>query len=315
MKLRVFGFTFDKTVLPEAMSAPEVFDLMQSTPGTYYSKRFQCGTKRIKTMHKGVEEDWWAGILLRVRDAKSFMKLAEENGKLRITAESLGDNEKLAEVNFFIAHPQTGSGLFTYHHQAASLGNFRWLCYKIFNDERKKRISAINNDKDLKSKEKRQRIASLRGKLSLSQLCREEGFTDLIKKLKSVKSFEVKLTTVKTKERLFRGIAEKAVSETLCFNFPTDIDVANLSDAIGKVVDEDDVDSASVSGTNATTGESERFKLENNYMVFDEMDYDESMNLQLDLSDWGNSIESSLLIEKLLKVACGRSTRQLLTVT
>jgi hypothetical protein len=315
MKLRVFGFTFDKNQLPPAMLAPEIFDLMQRTPGTYYGKRFQCGTKKLTVKGKDGNEEWWGGIILKVRDAKTFTKLAEVNGNLTITAETLADNEKLAEINFFVAHSATGSGLFTHHYQAASLGNFRWLCARIFDDERKARIKTIAANKDLKPIERKRQTKELKGRLWLSQLCQEEGFKALIKKLKSVKSFEVQLTTVKTRERLFRGISERAVSETVCFNFPTDVDVDALSDAISNVVDTEDVGDAWVSGTSPSTGKTERVKLEENFLVFGEMDYDESMNLQLDLSDWGKSIESSALIDSLIKFTRAKTTHQLLTVT
>lgn len=313
MKVRTYGFTFDKFLFPSAMTRPSLFEYLGANPGVRIGTSYQLGSAKVTLPCGAKTQDWWGGMLLRIRDSKGYLKLTEKGGKSVLTAESLGEGERLAEVSFLLAHPETGNGLITHHYHATSIYSFGRVCERVFATHRRNLRNDALAVAGLTGKQKKAVRGSYEGKLSLGQLCLETKLKDLVKKLQRVNAFDFKFTTVTTKETFLKGIAERAESERVKFMFPPDADVDALADEIDLAVKGEGVAELKVHGVDVH-GTPREYTMDQNPQVFDEYDYDDMMKgLKLDLSDWGNSIKNSAAIAHLGKVAAGHTVMQLLT--
>jgi hypothetical protein len=311
MKINVYGFKFTKTELPPAMKATDVFARMEREPGMKIGKTYRYGAHKLTANIGEVESEWWGGIILKVRDSKAFTKLTEGEGKMVLTAETLAANEKLVELTYFIAHPDTGSGLLAQHYHGTSITAFGLACSKVFKTAQ--REAAEEATKEKSPKEKSAILKQFRGKLALEQLSHDTDLRALVKKLKRVASFELKLATLETRETFLRGIIEKASHETLKLTFPLDASVDELADDAAALVEAGAVNDVKVIGYDGQNIKREYYK-DQNPLVFEVFDYDQVMvGLKIDFSNWAESIENSVMIKQLIAVASHKSTHKLLT--
>jgi hypothetical protein len=308
MKIKVYGFKFNRDKLPEAMKATDAFAAMQSTTGVELGKLYRVGAHPVTL--ESDSPQWWGGMILKARDSTAFTKMTKKAGKTILTAETLAENEQLVELTYFVAHPKTGSGLLAHHYHGTSLNSFGNVCQRVFAAaQRQARAVALEQTPSAKHKTLR---GSFVGELALEQLCNDTDLKDLIKQLKRVSSFELRLATLKTKETFLKGVIEKASNEVIKLTFPLDADVDELADDAVALACAREVAEIKVSGYDAKKNHREYFK-DQNPLVFHEFDYDDIMKgLELDLDDWGTSIGGSKAIKKLLTIAHGKSTLNLL---
>lgn len=310
MKIKVYGFKFDMDKLPKAMKPTDVFEYMQLHAGTEAGKIYRYGTYLLPKLEGERSQDWWGGMILKIRDSNAFTKLTNKDGKLILTAETLAENENLVEITYFVAHSETGSGLLAHHYYGTSLVSFAHICKKVFALARKELAKSAIFEKS--KKQQKNILKEFKGALELCQLCNDTDIKTLVKQLKRVTSFELKLATLETKETFLRGIIEKATHETLKLTFPPDVDVDLLAEDAYELSENDLVTNLKVTGYDSKKIRRDIHKDENP-LVFHEFDYDDSTKgLVLDLENWARSIEDSDMIKKLIAVASGRSTIKLL---
>lgn len=308
MKIKVYGFKFTKAKLPKAMQAKDVFAYMKAAAGAKLGKLYRFGAHSVA--YGEDKSEWWGGMILKVRDSSAFTKLTQKGGKTILTAETLAENEQLVELTYFVAHPETGSGLLAHHYQGTSLPAFGGVCRRVFiAAQRKARALAMSGKTT--AEQKALRIIFV-GELVLEQLCNDTDLKSLVKELKRVSSFELRLATLETKEKFLQGIAEKASNEVIKFTFPPGTDVEGLADDAVELSESEEVAEIKVTGYDSKKNRREYFK-DQNPLVFSEFDYDEIMKgLVLDLDNWPSSITGSTAIKKLLAIAHGKSTLHLL---
>ena len=196
MKINVYGFRFNKSKLPERMRTTDVFVRMQKEPGMKVGETYRYGADKVVANAGGSETEWWGGIILKLRDAKAFTKLTEGDGEMVLTAETLAKNEKLVELTYFVAHPDTGSGLLAQHYHGASIPAFDLACSRVFKTVQKEAIEIASRGKS--AQEQKAIAKQYRGSLPLEQIARDTNLKDLVKQLKHVSSFELKLFTLET---------------------------------------------------------------------------------------------------------------------
>lgn len=310
MKIKVYGFKFNNKKLPKAMTAVDVFSYMEHTAGSKLGKLYRYGTKKFAVDDGGHKTEWLGGMILKVRDSKAFTKLTEKGGKTMLTAETLAENEKLVELTYFVAHPKTGSGLLAHHYQGTSLMAYAGVCQRVFRLAQKHSRALATKGKT--TAEKKTIAKDFKGVLSLEQLCNDTDLKTLIKQLKRVSSFELRIATLETKETFLQGIIEKASNEVVKLMFPPDSDVDDLADDAVELAAKEEIAEIKVTGYDDKKNRREYFK-DQNPLIFYEFDYDEVMKgLVLDLDDWPKSITSSTMIKKMVAVASGKSTLKLL---
>ncbi|MDQ8201493.1 hypothetical protein [Pelagicoccus sp. SDUM812003] len=310
MKTKVYGFKFKNDIVPRAMNITDLYGFMSANAGAKLGKLYQYGATKVTFEGKDGPMEWWAGMILKVRDSKAFTKLTESDGKTTLTAEILAENEKLVELTYFIAHPETGSGLLAHHYHGTSITSFAVICRKLFAAEARLQKEAAVSGKT--KKEAKEIAQDYKGTLSLIQLCNDTDLKDLVKGLKRVSSFELRLATLETKETFLRGIVEKASNEIIKLTFPPDSDIEELADSAVELSNAQEVAEVIVSGYDSNKNRRQFFK-DKNPLVFNEFDYDESIkDLVLDLDDWPKSIGGSEVVSKLAAMASGESVLNLL---
>jgi hypothetical protein len=310
MKIKVYGFKFDKAKLPKAMKAVDLFDRMSAAAGSKLGIRYRYGAKLVSVGEGEAAVQWWGGMILKVRDSSAFTKLTEKDGKTILSAETLADNEKLVELTYFVAHPETGSGLLAHHYHGTSLMAFAGVCQRVFSQLQKASRATALADKT--TAEKKKIAKEFKGVLELQQLCNDTDLKSLVKQLKRVSSFELTLATLETKEKFLQGVSEKASNEIIKFTFPPETDIDGLADDAEELSKQDEVAAIKVVGYDSKKNRREYLN-DQNPLVFHEADYDKAMKgLVLDLNEWGKSISDSAMVQKLIAVASGKSTLHLL---
>jgi hypothetical protein len=181
---------------------------------------------------------------------------------------------------------------------------------KVF---RQAQREGLTNAVDGKTPKERKVIhKDYRGKLEIQQLCNDTDLKALVKELKRVSTFELKLATLETKETFLRGIIEKASHECLKLTFPEDADVDGLADDALTLTGKESVTDIKVTGYDSNKVRRE-FHKNKNPLIFHEFDYDEVTNgLNIDFDDWAGSITNSEMIKKMIAVASTPSTLKLL---
>jgi hypothetical protein len=311
MKVKIYGFSVDSSKLPGAVTAPEFFSSVTTLPWLEVGQNFKLGIANVSVPTAHGAETWMAGMSIKVRDAKAFNKLINDNGQLTLTSENLEENAKLAEVNFFLIHPQTGNGLYCYYSSSASLMMFSLLMKRAFKEYlRTKRDAQV---KAAPVKDRKAMRAKFKGDLEIGQLCQTKDLKALVTALTSVKSCDFKFNTVISRKTLFRGIYERSESEVVKFVMMEDVDTADLAEAIDRASSNAQVEEVTVRGVDSG-GVNQTYHIEENALQFGDFDYDDYMgNLNLDLSNWASSIISSSVIAKLVGIASGGRVHGLLS--
>lgn len=308
MKIKVYGFKFNKGKLPEVMQVTDLYGHMLIHAGAKIGKLYQLGACKVSSGQD--MKDWWGGMVLKVRDSNAFTKLTQKNGKTILTAETLAENEQLVELTYFVAHPETGSGLLAHHYHGTSITSFGAVCRRVFRSAQKNARTHAQIGKgpaEIKALAKQ-----FTGELVLEQLCNDADLKKLVKELKRVSSFELRLATLETKETFLQGVIEKASNEVIKLSFPPDADVEELADDAVKLAESEEVAEIKVSGYDEKKNRREYFK-DQNPLVFHEFEYDDIMKgLALDLGNWETSIRDSNAIKKLLSIASSKTTLNLL---
>jgi len=317
MKIHVFGFRIETNDLPPAMNATDGFVALQSNAGKPLDKKelIRGGATTIPNRFDGKNEEWWGGLVLRARDAKSFNQLVTDNGKLKLTAHHLGDG-KIAELCYCLAHPTTGHGLIAAYHTGPSLPTLGWVLKRLFGNVVKERRSAGIKAADKDRIKKQEIIEGFKGDFKLSQLMRGGSLKEILKELKRVTAVEVTYSTVTMSGgRLFKKLKAQACSETEKLVFPTDfIFDDTLADELIKDMCDSNVTDAAIEGPD-TTGQKRRFSCDmlRNKLLFAEEEYDNLLgSLDLDLSDWDTHIRQSPVISFMQKLINKPENRLLL---
>jgi len=131
MNIKVYGFRVLKKHLPQAYSPVDVFKAIKENRGTALDRRGYLRIAAVSTRwkHDGNYEEWWAGLILRVRDAATFNRLESSGGKLELESLDLKGG-KIADLSYFIAHGETGSGLIASYYQAPGFTALKF-CMKL----------------------------------------------------------------------------------------------------------------------------------------------------------------------------------------
>jgi hypothetical protein len=317
MNIRIYGFGLIKTGFPEAVAAFEVLDALIENAGKPLGKKhlIHAGAARIPIKYDGQEESWYGGLIFRARDAKSFNQLIEENGELVLTAKQLEGGNKIAELCYFLAHPETGNGLIACYHGGPGVPMLERVLRSMLSGVRRSKMKEAFADagKDRAKKDEVFRI--FKGELKLSHLVRKGTLKELFAELTRVTSLELRLSTVEMTTGLFSKMKAKAVTEIKKLKFAPDFNFdEELMEELIADIDAEEVDGASIVGKNSK-GETKIISSDalRNKMIFDEKDYDELLGtFTLQLKDWDKTISESSVIHWLQAISRTPANRSLL---
>lgn len=307
MIVRILGFEPDRDKLPELVGPTAGFEWLVSHPGTEISPVLIGAAMR--------HDEWYLGAIIRTRDARTLTKMRNAGGVFSIRSERLGADEKITEINFFIAHHETGRGLYTHHQGSASLGiHFARICGSVFNSRRVELMKAAEaaagelTKKDAVALRKR-----YIGRFVLSRVLSKGNLKDFLATMKHIGSFQTTFTSFDLEEPLFDPLSKVARRKAVQFLFPPDLSIDLIDDDILTAVNSGQIDGFQVTAYDAN-GDAARFRSTRNAQVFVEYDYDTlfgTTNISFD--DWSGAILSAEAAKRLIALASSGRIRQLLS--
>jgi hypothetical protein len=294
MKMRIYGFSWAPDHLPKVVPATAVFERIQQVAGDQFGDYLAAAT---------LEGDWWAGVMLKVRDSKTLTTLKKEQGVLVFTAERLESGESAAEPNFFIAHKSNGHGLYCHHHLSASMvSDFAYYCHHRFKEIRDERFEAATSTSGMTQNQKDKVWKDdYKGRLALEQILKPGTFDAHVKALKKVSKLEANLVSFELKEAIFLPLTLHAKRKKVLLNFDPNAHQGVIADSIADCRGKGMFEKATVVGEDAA-GVTQTYRLSHDNQIFGEHDYDTMVAaLTLRFDSLADSIRSSAITKMLLK--------------
>lgn len=222
-------------------------------------------------------KSYYVGLIVTVKDQKTFCELVEKSGKFVVKVNELDANSSLMDFNFFVINKTTGFGLYQYYHQSFSINSFGYLNAQRFSKFRDGKIqasiSAIPKNDQSASKEKAIK-KEYSGRLSWEILVRKENLKDLIEELQRVKAFEYCFASLTADEPEFQPLKNEVRKERTKLSFHTESPVKALASAISNIVKKLGINSGKVVGTDID-GIDRVLQITNNPDNFGEYSYDD----------------------------------------
>jgi len=260
MKMRVYGFSWHPDHIPQQVPAVSVFERIEQVSGKEFGDYMAAATK---------VDNWWAGVLLKIRDPKAITKLKEENGVLVVCAEKLEEGERLAETNFFLAHESNGHGLYCHHYMSASLlGDFGYYCGHRFHEIRKKKLEAAVSNPALSGNQARKLKKQYSGRLLIEQILKPGTFDAHIKALKQITRVEANLVSFEIKQRLFKPLTTLARRKKIVLGYDNTAPTGVIANAVSESRKDGLIEKATVYGKDNAGGE-KIYRTSNDGQVFD----------------------------------------------
>lgn len=208
MIVRAIGFCVDLPKLPPAMNCGHAFTALQNQGTNPIDRRgnFRGSSKEFTNVYREDSESWWAGIILKSRDAKTFSKVTASETSVRMTAEQLADG-KIAESTYFVVNPNTGKGLMACYYGGPSFKSLEWALKKVFTQlqislRRQVLDQAVGDDARHSAKE------TYKGVFSIYPLIRQGNLKSMMKDFSRVNSIELKIGTVDSTHRMLSRITD-----------------------------------------------------------------------------------------------------------
>lgn len=316
MNIKIFGYGIERSKLPTAFPPSVLYKLAQCTALAPLDSKglIRIAATPLVWKHDNRNEDWWGGILIKARDAKTFNQLDETDGAIELSATEI-EKGKVAEVSYFVAHGATGNGLIACYHNSPSLPTLSYCMKKLFRTARLEAAASAVKGLE-RRKEKVAALKNYRGKLSISGISRSGDFKSLLKELDTICSVDLTFKRVDTTQGAFSKWKAKATGESIKLVMPPEFILTDpLADEMIKELKADDKISATVRGK-SVDGEasSVNSNLLRNKLIFAEKDYDDlHAGLKLKLSNWEVAIRDSKVINWLKVEALGPNARLKLT--
>lgn len=178
MQIRFLGFSFstDSTTL----GLGDYIDHMVTNHGEAHELGEHNRYLFFNTSHSN---NYYVGMLLTVKEQKTFCELTNTSGNLVVKVNELDANSNLMDFNFFVIHKTTGLGMYQYYHQSCSLNSFGYFNRQRFSEYRDDKvdteISATPKQEKTAAKEKAIKRKH-KGNLSWEILVRKEMLKELI---------------------------------------------------------------------------------------------------------------------------------------
>jgi len=246
MLVRFLGFSF--SINANQIGLNEYIDHMI----TKHNQAHKLGEhNRFLFFNKTVSEKYYAGILVTVKDQKTFCELTSKSGKLIVKVSELEAHSNLMDFNFFVLHKTTGFGMYQHYHQSCSVNSFGYYNNRRFYEYQKSKADAEINatpEHKLTTAKEREIRKKYKSNLKWEILVRKEKLKDLIEELTRVKSFEYSFASITVDEPEFKPLKQYVKKEQKKLAFSPSSPVGSLANAITSIVGRKNIDSGKVLG-------------------------------------------------------------------
>lgn len=270
MQVRFLGFSFKSEA--STLSLDEYIDYMLDQ----HDKPYKLGEhNRFLFFNKTYDKKYYVGLLVTVKDQKTFCELVKKSGKLVVKVNELDGNSNLMDFNFFVINKATGFGMYQHYHQSCSLNSFGYFNYRRFSEYRKSKVDVeIAEIADVTDAKERAIKRKYKGFLKWEILVRKERLKDLIEELKRVKAFEYTFAALTVDEPEFKPIKEFVKKERKAWAFSPRTPIQKLAKAISDMVGSKNIESGKVIGVDSD-GIDRVLRITDNPDNFGEYSYDE----------------------------------------
>lgn len=221
--------------------------------------------------------DYFVGLLVTVKDQRTYCKLINESGKLHVEVTALDSGANLMDFNFFVINKATGAGLYQHYHQSCSINLFGAINSRRFSELRTAKLDqaiALGSQKTkLKRKDEKSIRSQYKGNLQFEVLVRKENLNALIEELARVQDFEFSFSTLTTNEPEFKPLDAYVRKERHSISFTQKTPVSLLSRLIPKIIKAKEIEEGKVTGVDAN-GITRILRITDNPDNFGEYDYD-----------------------------------------
>jgi hypothetical protein len=232
MKVRFQGFSFSAG---KKISDEEYVKLLtQECDGGDFTLG---GKKRIFHCSATAHKDYYAGVLITIKNHKTFARL--KNNKKIIVSEA-GDGESLMEFNYFVIHKRSFRGMYQHYHHSCNLNQFGIFLrdrYEGLIDIKIKELTKGKPPSEELEKQKSKLVTDF-GEFTISIMVRKENLKKLLMKLSRIAAFDFDIHTVDVREREFTPAPDfaKKVHKHVIFERKASLTtlVAGIEDFISK---------------------------------------------------------------------------------
>lgn len=295
MQVRFLGFSFstDSTTL----SLDSYINHMANKHGQPYKLGEH---NRFLYLNTTYSENYYIGLLVTVKDQKTYCELINYSGKLVVKVNEIDENTNLMDFNFFVLHKASGLGMYQYYHQSCSLNSFGYLNNRRFAEYRDNKIqtniSAIPEQERTEAKEKAIKFR-YKGNLNWEILVRLDNLKALIEEFQRVKTFEYNFLSFTVEEPEFKPIGDFLKKKLTKLTFTPGSPVDVIANAIYNLVDAHDVEKGKITGIDQD-GVERILRITNNPDNFGEYTYDD-VALKINSLDI-EQFEKSWVVQELL---------------
>lgn len=299
MNISILGFEWERFPVP-------LRTLLQELETTPVPKDL---SKQVLTVTQ-LDKDYWAGALVTPRDIQKFTQIIDQGGEIRVTAQTISNNGRLADINFFILNENTARGLYAHYWRSRGVHSFCEVVRRRYADlmERTKATELAEDGADEAAINSKYQYG-----MDYSQLVEPKKFQELIKKFAAVTELECVFSSYHYVEKEFEaihGVADKVVQR---FTFSRSADPVSLRDRIAKVAKKGRFAKAKVEGRNSSD-EPMTLRLHNNILEFEAYDYDDLIgSLVVEYKDLAGSIKANNIVARMKSLLSAATIRAQLT--
>lgn len=197
MKVRTYGF--ELSVEGVGVTLKDFKEYLQERQNEQLKKRNQA---RHLYINNNKHEDYSVGLVLTIKDQKTFCKLTQNDDEMTIQVENLGEKSKLMDFNFFALHKDSNMGVYQHYANSCSLGTlFDYLC-GLFNKLRQDRIdnalmaAAAKNEHELSEKKKSEIRKLYKCSLKTSQLLTQSSLAEMLAEVSRIKAYSYDVVAI-----------------------------------------------------------------------------------------------------------------------
>lgn len=283
MKVKIHGISFkpcEAISMGELWTGLENFSRQQIVDlKTYLDEDSETLPKSLATKTLVLVADqgeYKAGVLIKIRDAKSMFSVSGEDGKLQIVKKDFDPGEKQTELNFFLIRKDSGKGLYSYYHHSTHMNSFaKALAAVHFAINRRYRAELNRKVKEKEMKEKEAKEARTKLKpFEYSIICRPEGTKQLIKRLDEIKKVNLSFEDWESQaDDDTKALVQHAKTAGISMNFESGSPLAQIKNTLVSLLSKGGLKKMRVEGTDPD-GLGQIINLEDNLEAFATEDYD-----------------------------------------
>ncbi|NLV97162.1 MAG: hypothetical protein GX043_07480 [Desulfovibrionales bacterium] len=288
MLIRFLGFLIE---MPKSIALNEVMTMLEERAANH--KNFD-NASRLLFVDTQSDSEYYLGLIVTVRNQKTFCELKEANNSFKVQVNRLDHNSNIMEFNFFIINKKSCVGLYQYYHQSCSIAQGMNLIKKHFNElktqkRNKKRDELINSGKK-ESRAQKEANKHFKGYFEWQLLVRKDKLASVLSELAQIKALELDLLYLEPDSKEFGQLSGFVKKQRRKFSFEKKFSPSILIGPIVSAINKSKTDSGRVFGVDED-GLDRVIKIQNNPDFFDEYDYDEvATNINnLDVTDFMNS--------------------------